>query len=360
MDRLIASSRRRQIIFPSCCILLVGGACAELPVQELDAAKVKVEAARQADAENYSPEAFEVSERTLMRAQRESARQMRRFIWFRTYDRAKRLASKAGSRAVLARVSAVQNKTRAREVAFETLEKTKAVIDRTLSILGRVPLDRGGNREVGAARVALEEAEHLLKDEKFEAVQNLLDRTIAELDRVRSGVELRIRDYARHQERWGRWVDETLKWSSLHSAHAVVVDKVNRRAELYYGGVLRKRFQVDIGMRWLGKKLHRGDNATPEGKYKIVRKIAEARYNRGLLLDYPNEEDKRRFKMLKQRGRIPRSVDIGGSITIHGSGGRGKDWTEGCVALTDIDIETLFGHVRVGTPVTIVGCNPRS
>ena len=322
---------------------------------------MKVEDARQADAENYSPDAFEVSERTLLRAQRESTRQMRRFIWFRTYDRAKRLASKAGSGAIQARLSAVQNKTRAREVAFETLEKTKAVIDRTLSILGRVPLDRGGNREVGAARVALEEAGHLLNGEKYEAVQDLLDRTIAKLDRVRSGVELRIRDYARHQERWGRWVDETLKWSSLHSAHAVVVDKVNRRAELYYGGVLRKRFQVDIGMRWLGKKLHRGDDhATPEGKYKIVRKIAEAKYNRGLLLDYPNEEDKRRFKMLKQRGRIPWGVDIGGSITIHGSGGRGKDWTEGCVAMTDIDIETLYGHVRVGTPVTIVGCNPRS
>ena len=52
---------------------------------------------------------------------------------------------------------------------------------------------------------------------------------------------------------------------------------------------------------------------------------------------------------------MPAAAGIGGLIEIHGEGGRGRDWTRGCVALANPDIDDLFRHVEVGTPVTIVG-----
>jgi murein L,D-transpeptidase YafK len=136
-----------------------------------------------------------------------------------------------------------------------------------------------------------------------------------------------------------------------------VVDKVNHYADLYYDGRLKKRYRVDLGMSWLGDKVRRGDNATPEGKYKIIRKMgpSETRYYRALLLNYPNEEDRRQFVELKRKGQISGRADIGGSIEIHGHGGRGTDWTQGCVALANADMDDLCRYVRVGTPVTIVG-----
>ena len=104
-------------------------------------------------------------------------------------------------------------------------------------------------------------------------------------------------------------------------------------------------------------KRRQGDRATPEGRYRIVKKKdrGQSVYHRALLLDYPNAEDRKRFAAAKKRGEIPRASVIGGLIEIHGEGGRGWDWTKGCVALRNDHIDDLFPRVPVGTPVTIIG-----
>jgi len=97
--------------------------------------------------------------------------------------------------------------------------------------------------------------------------------------------------------------------------------------------------------------------ATPEGKYKIVKKknSKDTKYHKALLIDFPNENDKARFKKAKEQGIIPRNANIGGLIEIHGHGGKGADWTEGCVALENEDMDKLFSLCSVGTPLVIVG-----
>jgi len=62
---------------------------------------------------------------------------------------------------------------------------------------------------------------------------------------------------------------------------------------------------------------------------------------------------------MKRAGQLPRGAALGGLIEIHGEGGRGKDWTKGCVALSNDDIDDLYRKVGVGTPVTIVGGDGR-
>ena len=91
--------------------------------------------------------------------------------------------------------------------------------------------------------------------------------------------------------------------------------------------------------------------------YKIVKKIEGGRtkYYKALLLDYPNDEDKRKFRSEIENGTLPPDAKIGGLIEIHGNGGKGIDWTEGCIALTDREIDVVYRNVKVGTPVTIVG-----
>jgi L,D-peptidoglycan transpeptidase YkuD (ErfK/YbiS/YcfS/YnhG family) len=76
------------------------------------------------------------------------------------------------------------------------------------------------------------------------------------------------------------------------------------------------------------------------------------------MLDYPNPEDRARYRALVRSGRVSRRHGIGGDIEIHGKGGRGQDWTQGCVALENSDMDDLVPRVRVGTPVTIVGMIP--
>lgn len=107
----------------------------------------------------------------------------------------------------------------------------------------------------------------------------------------------------------------------------------------------------------MSRKLRSGDRATPEGRYRIVdlRTGARTEYYKAALLDYPNKEDLERLEQEVDAGRAPRGSKPGSLIEIHGAGGAGKDWTDGCIALRDEEMDRLFSFVRVGSAVTIVG-----
>lgn len=73
------------------------------------------------------------------------------------------------------------------------------------------------------------------------------------------------------------------------------------------------------------------------------------------MLNYPNEEDTAKFREEIASGTLPHNAKIGGLIEIHGDGGKGIDWTEGCIALTNKEMDQIYKIIKVGTPVTIVG-----
>ena len=72
-------------------------------------------------------------------------------------------------------------------------------------------------------------------------------------------------------------------------------------------------------------------------------------------MNYPNEDDLKRFKDNKKNGNIDQGARIGNLIEVHGHGGKGIDWTDGCVALSDADMDKLYPLCSVGTEVIIVG-----
>ena len=116
---------------------------------------------------------------------------------------------------------------------------------------------------------------------------------------------------------------------------------------------------MELGPYWVSAKTRSGDAATPEGQYHIVAKKdrGASAYHRALLLSYPNDQDRQAFLRDRQSGLVPPAARIGGLIEIHGGGGRGEDWTSGCVAMSNQDVDDLFPRVHLGTPVTIVGGN---
>jgi murein L,D-transpeptidase YafK len=79
-----------------------------------------------------------------------------------------------------------------------------------------------------------------------------------------------------------------------------------------------------------------------------------SRYYKALMLNYPNDDDRRRFRKQVLSGALSPRSRIGGLIEIHGHGGRGTDWTDGCVALTNEDMDQLMLSASMGMDVTIV------
>ena len=219
-----------------------------------------------------------------------------------------------------------------------------------------------GRREISAAKQA-QFRFHLA--EKY-AAAGALDRAVAEAETARkltavvhdgfASLHARFRD-PKNLSRWRRMVEETVAQSRSSGTTAFVVDKLNRKLYVYAGGKRVATYEAELGAKGLRQKMHAGDQATPEGRYRVsqVKGHGRTKYYRALLINYPNDEDRARYAWGKKVGQVPARAGIGSLIEIHGDGGQGRDWTDGCVALANKDMDEVFARARVGTPVTIVG-----
>ena len=212
------------------------------------------------------------------------------------------------------------------------------------------PGERRLQRAYRDAEVALAEAHRLLQLGRPVPLAAALDSAEAALSiaEERVGDHLaRLRD-PQLRRAWQSLVDETVA-ATADGHPAVVVDKLRRRCVLVRDRKAVATWRAEFGRKGMLDKLYSGDGATPEGRYRISAKNAASRYHLALLLDYPNAEDRARFAAERRRGRVPAGHGPGGLIEIHGHGGRDVDWTDGCIALRDEDIEALFGRVAVGS-----------
>lgn len=151
------------------------------------------------------------------------------------------------------------------------------------------------------------------------------------------------------------------------AAPRIEVFKAKRELRLYDGDQLCKTYRVALGTNPIPPKEHEGDRATPEGSYFICYKNPESKFHLSLAINYPNAADAKRGLKdgLISRGEYdeivqaaagqtipPWNTKLGGEIFVHGHGSS-PDWTLGCIALENSDIEELYRLVPVGTPITI-------
>ena len=144
------------------------------------------------------------------------------------------------------------------------------------------------------------------------------------------------------------------------SVDRIVIDKSDHTLEAWRGDRLLRRYTVAIGSGGEGPKRVEGDGRTPEGLYRIDRRHRSRSFHRFLHVSYPNADDRRAFRQAAQDGAIGPGARIGGDIGIHGEarGWEGAphkaiDWTAGCVALDNDEIEELYAAVRDGAVVEI-------
>jgi len=140
-------------------------------------------------------------------------------------------------------------------------------------------------------------------------------------------------------------------------ADKIIVDKSDRKMYLYKNGKLLASMPVSLGANdHLGPKVKQGDKRTPIGTYTILNKRCHPIKYMAMTISYPNAADRARA--------AKRGVNPGSLITIHGqphwnADGHGdsytlsKDWTDGCIALTNKGMRKLWSMIKVGTPITL-------
>ncbi len=136
---------------------------------------------------------------------------------------------------------------------------------------------------------------------------------------------------------------------------SMVVYKSKRTLLVYENNQLLKTYKIALGENPIGHKQYEGDRRTPEGLYRIFDKNPNSTCHKNLGISYPNDADK---ETARQLGKPP-----GGDIKIHGlPNGQGyigkahrlKDWTYGCIAVTDEEVDELYEHTPLGTPINIL------
>lgn len=151
---------------------------------------------------------------------------------------------------------------------------------------------------------------------------------------------------------WAHW--QRLPLADGAVADRVVVLKADHRLELYDDGKLLRSYPVSLGREPIGPKRREGDRRTPEGSYVIDFRKPDSSYHRALHISYPRPDQ---VAAARARGEPP-----GGLIMIHGlpngAGFLGRlhllsDWTIGCIAVTNAEIEEIWRVVPDGTPVEI-------
>lgn len=157
--------------------------------------------------------------------------------------------------------------------------------------------------------------------------------------------------------RWQQMANGTITWSRIHRTSAIVINKADRVLTLYRNGQQVLSYPVRLGLNGIREKQYQGDGATPEGRYRVISKGGQGQTQiyRALVLDYPNEDDRRRYQLGRKTGQIPASQAIGGQIEIHGVENERMAQTLGCVMLDNAQMALLYDRVAKGTPVTIVG-----
>ena len=150
---------------------------------------------------------------------------------------------------------------------------------------------------------------------------------------------------------------ESSKTMITQSIDNILVEKANRKMHLRHGDKIVKTYKISLGKNPVGAKVKSGDNKTPEGKYFIAKHNPKSAFYLSLKISYPNEEQ---IKAAKDGG-----YDPGGDIMIHGYPNKipaflfkfwhnWKDWTAGCIAVTNDEIEEIYDIVKDGTPITIL------
>ncbi|HUR11072.1 MAG TPA: L,D-transpeptidase [Flavitalea sp.] len=140
----------------------------------------------------------------------------------------------------------------------------------------------------------------------------------------------------------------------------IIIDKSDYKLRVYDEKGWFATYPVVFGNKSLDDKKMQGDRQTPEGDFIIVNKKYHEKWNKFMLLDYPNKESWEKFRERKAKRLIPSTARIGGQIGIHGTllhfdgvVDAYTNWTEGCISLKNEHIDELFAMIPAGTKVKI-------
>jgi len=303
----------------------------------------------------YEPAGYNRYRISFRQAKEDLIKEKSRFVWFQDYRLVQsefRDVLKAG---YVLQEKILEEKSKKRESTSNQISSLKNRIETLKGLTEIINEGRLARKDLIKAELLLSEATSRYDKNDYVAAEDKIRNLSGFITAAEDTILPIFNRYAdrSHINKWQRMAKETVAESKNRDVSVIIVNKSKRLLVLYKSGVPLKTYNAGLGRNGSLDKLRAGDNSTPEGKYRVIKKISVSRYHKALLINYPNEEDRRNFIRAKKKGLIPSGARIGGLIEIHGGG---KDsMTYGCIAMDNNAIDDIFSLVPVGTKVTIVG-----
>jgi lipoprotein-anchoring transpeptidase ErfK/SrfK len=335
-------------------IMLISSA--KPPVYAINICQTEISRAREVEADKYAPQVLLSAESTCQLAMNEWKYQNARIFFVRNYHQMLGLANEATVKAREAADLSLHIKDSLQSGLSAKLKAVSNKLDHYDDYYAHLPLSGTTRQNFTTAKLRYMESKEAYERGDYKQVGLNLDVASQLITKSVTEAHNFLSDYFKNLSKWQRWAVETINWSKNNDAYAIIIDKFAHKCYVYLDGKVKKEFNAELGPHWIGTKQYKGDKATPEGKYHITKKKTrhQTKYYKALLINYPNDDDKARYNTNVKNGNIPKR-GIGNLIEIHGEGGKGINWTDGCIALANDDIDKLFEMVGVGTPVTIIG-----
>ena len=327
------------------------------PAEEVEFAMEAISRAEKDRADTYSKRLYTEAKAYYDSAMANWQMQNTRFIYFRDYERVLMFATMSIEKAELAAESSISSTSSFKVRVKQKIDTLNELVSKINKLFTTYPLTPETRNRISNGKMLLKEAEIIYrKGQYLQANMKITDSEYL-LTNSYENATSNLKDYFKSYSVWRNWVTKTINDSRKNRNYSIIIDKFSRKCIVYQNGNKKFEFTAELGKNWVGDKRVKGDKATPEGMYKVTKKIdgRSTKYYKALLIDYPNDEDKEKFKKEIVQGSLPASAKIGNLIEIHGNGGKGIDWTDGCIALTDREMDSVFKYAKVGTPVTIVG-----
>jgi hypothetical protein len=327
------------------------------PLIEFKACQKVLGKAKRANADVYAPEYYSAAERKYQSALFEWKIQNEKVFFRRDFRRAKELILTATLKAEEANASSGVNRNSLKMKYLQEIELLKRKLDNYHDVFIHLPLKVSVRKNYEFGKLSLEQGLNAFTSGDIMLATKRLNEGKIKIGIADKEVNELLKEYFINFSKWQNWAASTIRQSAQNGNCAIVVDKIKHKSYLYVNGKLIKEYDVEFGRNWIGDKHFAGDKATPEGMYRVIKKMGNggSKYYKAMLINYPNDEDYAAFNTKKRQGELSKNSRIGGLIEIHGEGGKGADWTSGCIALANSEMDELFSRTPVGTPVTIVG-----
>lgn len=350
-----------MFLVPGLVVLLAGPVIRILtnrpPEHEVTGARQMLADAQFERAPIFAGESFRLANAYFDSAMTEWKYQNERFILLRDYEKVFAFAGISHGYSEEAIQKSRETILDMEDLLEATLEDLGQRMDNFDMIFGRFPMQKVHRDSLTRCKLLYFESLQAYNSMNYKRSKSKLDRVESIFNWISLHYMDKLEDYFKEYPRWEAMKEQSISFSKRNLTHVLVVDKIARMLYVYKDGRILKQYPVELGSNWVGDKMQQGDKSTPEGQYRILDKKqnGQTRYHKALLLDYPNKEDRKRFSANRENGIVAHDAGIGNLIEIHGSGGKGTDWTDGCIALRDIHMDELFALCPTGTRVTIVG-----